>query len=190
MDILGEALKQGIMPAIVVVIYLLIVKIIDNKKNNIQIRLNSELVNSIANISKFINTITKNTIEKDKEKCKIAIEDSFSSTSYSLTKFVIETLINNHIDINKESILSNVKNIANAEFYNIYATLNLYEINDVKVSEYLDKGWIEEIESAIVNSIYTTSNFSIEDKIFNFSNKIHLKFQSYNNYIINNVIKN
>lgn len=190
MDVLNEAIKEGIAPAIVVIIYLLIVKIIDNKKNNIQIKLNSELVNSIANISKFINTITKNTVEKDKEKCKIAIEDSFNAACYNLTKFVIETVVNNHIDINKDSIISNIKSIANAEYYNIYSTLNLYEINDVKVSEYLVKDWIADIEKAITDSIYASSSLSVEDKIFTFSNKIHLRFQSYNNYIINNITKN
>lgn len=185
MDILNDAIRQGIAPAIIVAIYLIIVKIIDNRKEKAQVKLNSELVNAITNISNFVNTITKNTIEKDKDKCKVAIKDSMNNAAYKLNKFVIDTLINNHIDINKDTILSNIKNITNAEYYNTYSTLSLYEINGIKVSEYLKKEWLEDIERDMIDSIYN-SQFTIEDKIMNFSNKINIKFQSWATYIINN----
>lgn len=188
MDLLSDALAQGITPAIVVAIYLIAVKVIDNKKENIQAKLNSELVNSISKISNFITDITRHTIQKDKEKCKIAINDSINCSAYTLIKFVANTLINNHIDTNKDTIIINIKNIVTAEYYNIYTTLNNYEINGIKVSELLKKEWIDEIEKAITNSIYNTT-LTKEEKIMSFSNKINLKFQSYITYIINNVIE-
>lgn len=189
MEILGEALQQGITPAIVVVVYLLVVKVIDNRKENIQTKLNSELVNSISTISSFINTITKNTVQNDKDKCKNAIKDAFNCSAYSLIRFVVDTLINNHIDTNKDTILSNIKNIVNSEYYNMYSKLNLFEIDNVKVSEYLKKEWMDEIENSIVSSIYTTTAFTNEDKILSFANKINFKCQSYITYIINHAIK-
>ena len=66
MDILNNAIQQGIAPAIVVAIYLIITKFIDSRKENAQIKINSELTKSINTISNFIITITKNIIEKDK----------------------------------------------------------------------------------------------------------------------------
>jgi len=188
MDILGEALAQGITPAIVVALYLIIVKIIDNKKDKFQAKINSDLVESITNISTFITTITKSTIERDKDKCKAAITDSMSHAAYKLNKFVVDTLINNHIDINRETILANIKNITNAEYYTIYSTLSLYEFNGEKVSAHLKKEWIEEVEQAMIASIYN-DKLNAEDKILSFSNKINLKFQSYITYVINNSIK-
>ncbi len=188
MDLLSDALAQGITPAIVVVIYLIAVKVIDNKREHIQAKLNSELVSSISKISSFITDITKNTIQKDKEKCKIAINDSINCSAYALIKFVADTLVNNHIDINKETIIINIKNIVNAEYYNIYTILNIYEINGIKVSELLKKEWIEEVEKAVTDSIYNNA-LNKEEKIMSFSNKINLKFQSYITYIINNAIK-
>jgi hypothetical protein len=188
MDILGEALAQGITPAIVVALYLIVVKIIDNKKDKAQAKISSELVKSITNISTFINTITKSTIERDKDKCKAAITDSMNHSAYKLIKFVVDTLINNHIDINKETILANIKNITNAEYYTTYSTLSLYELSGEKVSTHLKKEWIGEVEQAIIASIYN-DKLNVEDKILNFSNKINLKFQSYITYVINNSIK-
>lgn len=188
MNILGEALAQGITPAIVVALYLIIVKIIDNKKDKAQAKISSELVKSITSISTFINTITKSTIERDKDKCKAAITDSMNHSAYKLIKFVVDTLINNHIDINKETILANIKNITNAEYYTTYSTLSLYELSGEKVSTHLKKEWIGEVEHAIIASIYN-DKLNVEDKILNFSNKINLKFQSYITYVINNSIK-
>ena len=124
MDILGDALRQGIAPAIVVAIYLIITKIIDSRKENAQIKLSADLTKSINTISNFINVLTKNIIEKDKDKCKNAIEDSMYSSGMRLINFVSTTVVNNHIDTNKENVLANIHNIANAEYYTVYATLS------------------------------------------------------------------
>lgn len=188
MNVLSEALAQGITPAIIVALYLIIVKIIDNKKDKFQAKINSDLVKSITDISTFIRTITKNAVERDKDKCKAAITDSMNHAAYKINKFVIDTLINNHIDINKETILTNIKNVTNAEYYTIYSTLSLYELNGEKVCAYLKKEWIGEVEQAMIASIYN-DKLNTEDKILSFSNKINLKFQSYITYVINNSIK-
>lgn len=188
MDVLTDALHQGIAPAIVVAIYLIITKIIDTKRENNQIRLNSELTNSINTIASFLQDITKNVVNKDKEKCKIAIEDSLYSSGMRLINFVSTTIINNHIDSNKENILSNIHNIINSEYYSIYAALSLYKIDSVIVSKYLDKHWMDIIEQDMVNILYNTS-LNKEDKILSFSNKLTIRFQSYVTYITNNVIK-
>lgn len=188
MDVLTDALRQGIVPAIVVAIYLIITKIIDSRKESAQIKLSADLTKSINTISNFIISLTKNIIDKDKEKCKIAIEDSMYSSGMRLVNFVSTTVINNHIDINKENILTNIHNISNAEYYTVYSTLSMYTINGVKVSSYLNKDWISAVEKDMIYIIYNNT-LSKEDKILSFSNKINIKFQSYITYIINNIIK-
>ena len=84
--------------------------------------------------------------------------------------------------------LINIKNIVNTEYYNIYTTLNIYEINNIRVSDVLKKEWISEIEKDIIDSIYK-SGYSNEEKILSFTNKINIRFNSYITYIINNSIK-
>ena len=164
MDILGDALRQGIAPAIVVAIYLIITKIIDSRKENAQIKLSADLTKSINTISNFIINLTKNIIDKDKEKCQNAIEDSMYSSGMRLINFVSTTVVNNHIDTNKENVLANIHNIANAEYYTVYSTLSMYIVNDVKVCSALNKDWISAIEKDMVDIIYNPT-LSKEDKI-------------------------
>jgi len=188
MEILVEALKDGVAPAIVVAIYLVITKIIDTKRESTQTQLSNKLIESINNISLFVNHITENIITTDKDKCKTAIEDSMYASGMRLINFVSSTIINNHIELNKENILANVQNIVNAEYYSVYSTLSLYVINGTKVSESLNKQWMKDVEDDIISIIYST-NLDKEDKIMAFTNKINIKFQSYITYIINNTIK-
>lgn len=188
MDSILEALQQGIAPAIVVAIYLIVIKHIETKKEANTIKLSTELTNSINSIASFLGDITKNIVDKDKEKCKVAINDTFSSFAMRLTTFVATTIVNNHINNNKEGIISNIHNIVNTEYYSTYATLYLYKINSIRCSEFLKKEWIKEIEDDITNVIYNTT-LSKEDRIVSFTNKITFKFQSYGTYISNNIIK-
>lgn len=188
MELIEEALAQGITPAIVVAIYLIITKIIDNRKENVQIKLSTELTKSINTISSFLTDITKNIIEKDKDKCKAAIEDTMFSSAMRLINFVSTTIINNHIEANKENVIANIHNIVNTEFYSVYATLSLYKINGVKASDALNKDWMEIIEKDMFDIVYNSS-LSKEDKILTFTNKINLKFQSYVTHMTNVIIK-
>ena len=188
MDILNNAIQQGIAPAIVVAIYLIITKFIDSRKENAQIKINSELTKSINTISNFIITITKNIIEKDKEKCKNAINDSMCAFGMRLINFVSTTIVNNHIDTNRANIIANIHNIVNGEYYTMYSALSVYIINDVRVSDVLEKEWMASIEQDMIDIIYGV-NLSKEDRILSFNNKINLKLQSYITYVINNTIK-
>ena len=187
MELLDEAIKEGIAPAIVVAIYLIITKIIDSRKENVQLKLNSELTKSVNTISAFIVNITKDVIDKDKDKCKAAIEESIYSSGARLIQFVTNTLINNHIEQNKNTILINIHNIVHAEYYMVYSTLSLYKFENKYVSESLNKKWKEDVEKDIIDVIYN-NKLSKEDKIMSFINKINIKFQSYIIYIINNNI--
>lgn len=188
MDLLSDAIKDGIAPAIVVAIYLIITKIIESKDKNAQAKLSSDLIKSINLISNYIVNISQNIIEKDKTKCKVAIEDAMYASGMKLINFVSTTLVSNHIIENKDNILANIHNLVNAEYYNIYSTLSLYIIDGAKVSEYLNKDWISSIEEDMINIIYNT-NLQKEDKILTFTNKINIKIQSYITFIINNAIK-
>ncbi len=187
MDLISNALAQGIAPAIVVVIYLIIVKILDIKKEKVQTKLNAEFTKSINTISNFLENITHTIVEKDKEKCRIAIKDAFNSSAMKLTTFVSQTIVNNNIDINKEAILNNIHNLVNGEFYNIYFTLSLYQYDGIKASDNLDRKWIKEVEDDMISSIFNT-NLSKEARITSFYNKINIHVQSYVTYVINKSI--
>lgn len=194
-EIIESALGQGITSLITVAIFLLLYKWLDNRKKTesekyiTKISANLEqLSSSLVKLSDFVTDITKNVINRDREKCKAAINDTMYSSAMNLIKFVSDTVVNNHIDTNKDTILSNVHNIVNAEFYTIFATLSLYKIDGIKPSDFLKKEWMNVIEKAIIDTIYNES-LSKEDKILSFNNKLDIKFQSYVTYITNNTLK-
>ena len=194
-EIIESALGQGITSLITVAIFLLLYKWLDNRKKTesekyiMKISANLEqLSSSLVKLSDFVTDITKNVINRDREKCKAAINDTMYSFAMNLIKFVSDTVVNNHIDTNKDTILSNVHNIVNAEFYTIFATLSLYKIDGIKPSDFLKKEWMNAIEKAIIDTIYNES-LSKEDKILSFNNKLDIKFQSYVTYITNNTLK-
>lgn len=194
-EIIESALNQGLSSLITISIFLLLYKWLDNKKKTESEKFVSSISNTLDEVSKsllqistFITDITKNIIDKDKDKCKIAIEDSMLASAMRLTMFVTNTVINNHIHTNKDNILANIHNIVNAEFYTVFSNLSLYKINGVKVSDNMKKDWMPSVEKSIIEIIFN-DNLSKEDKISSFNNKINLKFQSYITYITNNTLK-
>ena len=62
MELIQNAFEQGLIPGIVIVIYLIINKIIDNNKRN-----------PLDDIAKLLNIVTRDIIEKDREKSKAVI---------------------------------------------------------------------------------------------------------------------
>lgn len=194
-EIIESALNQGLSSLITISIFLLLYKWLDNKKKTESEKFVSsisdtldEVSKSLLQVSTFITDITKNIIDKDKDKCKTAIDDAMLASAMRLTIFVTNTVINNHIQTNKDNILANIHNIVNAEFYTVFSSLSLYKINGVKVSDNMKKDWMPSVEKSIIEIVFN-NNLSKEDKISSFNNKINLKFQSYITYITNNTLK-
>lgn len=194
-EIIESALNQGLSSLITISIFLLLYKWLDNKKKTESEKFVSsisdtldEVSKSLLQVSTFITDITKNIIDKDKDKCKIAIDDAMLASAMRLTIFVTNTVINNHVQTNKDNILANIHNIVNAEFYTVFSNLSLYKINGVKVSDNMKKDWMPSVEKSIIEIVFN-NNLSKEDKISSFNNKINLKFQSYITYITNNTLK-
>lgn len=194
-EIIEFALNQGLSSLITISIFLLLYKWLDNKKKTESEKFVSsisstldEVSKSLLQVSTFITDITKNIIDKDKDKCKTAIEDSMLASAMRLTMFVTNTVINNHIHTNKDNILANIHNIVNTEFYSVFSSLSLYKINGIKASDTMKKDWMPSVEKSIIETVFN-DNLSKEDKISSFNNKINLKFQSYITYITNNTLK-
>lgn len=194
-EIIESALNQGLSSLITISIFLLLYKWLDNKKKTESEKFVSsisdtldEVSKSLLQVSTFITDITKNIIDKDKDKCKTAIDDAMLASAMRLTIFVTNTVINNHVQTNKYNILANIHNIVNAEFYTVFSSLSLYKINGVKVSDNMKKDWMPSVEKSIIEIIFN-DDLSKEDKISSFNNKINLKFQSYITYITNNTLK-
>lgn len=195
-EIIEQALNQGVSSLITISVFLIVYKYLDNKKKSDSEKFMqslgntmSEVASSLVDLTSFIKNITENIINKDKDKCKLAIEDAMLASALKLTNFISSTIVNNHVEDNKENILINIHNIVTSEYYAVQASLALYEINNYRASDFMKSEWMDVIEKDMIAIIYNCNHLSKEDKILAFSNKITLKFQSYITYVTNHMIK-
>lgn len=184
MELIGEALAQGIVPAIIVIAYLIIIKIIDTKKENNQNKISNELVKSISTISNFLNNITATIINKDRERCRIIIKLSFDNFEKELFLFVREVIITNNIDKRHDYIIQSLINTINGEYYQVYNYLSAFEINSHKVSSYCKEEWKEELRDSLITIIFD-NNLDKITKISEVRVKLNAIINNYTTYIHN-----
>lgn len=194
-----ESLGQGIVPGIIVLIYLLVVKWLEHNKetreeavtNNIDKRINtltnhvSDIVESLSEVSMLLRTVTSNIIERDKEKCKFSIELAFSGLAKELSDFAFITIVNNHIDTNSSIIKNNIRTAVNSEYYKVYSVLGLYEYNGKRINEHLKEEWKKELIEALDISLFKDDADGLT-KMNTFRTKVNLIAKNCSNYVYNN----
>jgi hypothetical protein len=190
-DLIEIALNQGISSLITVAVFILVYKYIDNAKKSTTEKFIEKTASNLEHITSsinrtvaFIDNITSKIIQKDKEKFRIAIELSFTSLNKALYDYAKETIINNNIDIKADIIKSNISHLVNNEYYKVYSTLALYQVNDERPSTAMKEEWkrelIEDIESIIFNDGLNTL-----DKINTMDIKLSIRIEDYSTYVYN-----
>lgn len=186
-DIL-DAFSYGLPSGIIIIIYLVVVKLIDAKKEKKQGIINSNLIDSFEKLNRFLEYFTKDIIEKEEDKCQFAIKNSFHRLSDSIINYCINTIINNNVDDNKQTIEDNIRQLVSTEYWNIYSNLLLYKSNGNKVSDYLEEHWKNELIKDITSIIFETSKTK-EIRIKNVNSRIHINVDSYCIHVINKYAK-
>lgn len=178
MELLLESLKLGVAPSLVVAIYLVINKIIDNKKELQSAKINQNIVENFNKLNNFLKYVTDDIIAKESDRRDLAIKNSFDRLENELVKFGTYTIINNNIDLNKDNILDNARHTVISEIHALQSALSLYSPKKVNLSTYIDKNWEEEIYNDIVNIIFR-DKFTKEQKIYTLHNKISIRINEY-----------
>lgn len=177
MELIQNAFEQGLIPGIVIVIYLIINKIIDNNKRN-----------PLDDIAKLLNIVTRDIIEKDREKSKAVIPITMVNAASECVKFVASTIITNNIDNNRDQIEYNAKHLVNSVYYDAYSKLNMYRGDEDYLSRYMKEEWKEDIYSDIINIVYN-KNLDSNQRILAFNKRIDIRVNDYTAYIINKAFK-
>ena len=178
MELLLESLKLGVAPSLVVAIYLVINKIIDNKKESQSAKINQNIVENFNKLNNFLKYVTDDIIAKESDRRDLAIKNSFDRLENELVKFGTYTIINNNIDLNKDNILDNTRHTVMSEIYALHSALSLYSPEKVNLSIYIDRNWEEEIYNDIINIIFR-DKFTKEQKIYTLHNKISIRINEY-----------
>lgn len=177
MELIQNAFEQGLIPGIVIVIYLIINKIIDNNKRN-----------PLDDIAKLLNIVTRDIIEKDREKSKSVVSIAINNAASECTKFVASTIITNNVDNNRDQVESNARHLVNSVYYDTYSKLNMYRGDEDYLSHYMKEEWKEDIYGDIINIIYN-KNLNSNQRILAFNKRIDIRVNDYTAYIINKAFK-
>lgn len=172
MDIIGEAFKQGLIPGVVIAIVYIVEKILQAKRKD-----------PLNDIAQLLSIVTKDIIDKDKEKSKAIVNVALSYGGSEFIKFVNATIINNNIDENREQIEYNAKQLVSSTFKDVYSKLSLYKGNNNYLSNYMKDEWKEEIYNDIINIIYNT-HVDKYRRVLAFNNRIEIRITNYTAHII------
>lgn len=176
MELIQNAFEQGLIPGIVIVIYLIINKIIDNNKRN-----------PLDDIAKLLDIVTRDIIEKI-EKSKAVISITMVNATSECAKFVASTIITNNVDNNRDQIEYNARHLVNSVYYDAYSKLNMYRGDEDYLSHYMKEEWKEDIYSDIINIVYN-KNIDSNQRILAFNKRIDIRVNDYTAYIINKAFK-
>jgi hypothetical protein len=168
-----ESLRLGITPGIIVLIYLIIIKVIDTKKESNAVKINKEITECFRKLNSFLDYITKDILNDAEEKRDYAIKNSFKAFANSIIRHATSVIIANNIDNNKENIIENIRYTVDSNYYRLYNLMFLY-----KLCGYIKSEWKTEVNEDIVEIIYN-NKFSKEEKLYNINNKINIKVDEY-----------
>ena len=169
MELIQNAFEQGLVPGIVIVIYLIINKIIDNNKKD-----------PLDDIAKLLN--------KDREKSKAVVSIAMVNAASECAKFVASTIITNNVDSNREQIEYNARHLVNSVYYDAYSKLNMYRGDEDYLSHYMREEWKEDIYGDIINIIYN-KHLDSNQRILAFNKRVDIRVSDYTAYIINKAFK-
>lgn len=198
MEILIDSFKYGLVPAILVLIYLIITRYLDHKKeiNRLKIeeeerkksiKVNAGLIDCFNELNRYLKYVTKDIIEVDKDKAIAAIRSSFRSMNFGLSRFATFTIINNNLEENRAGIIDNIKDTVEAEYLTVYNELVLYRDDNVRVSEYLDPLWKDDLIKIMIDCIFN-NRLSKEQRIYNVHNRLGIDITNYSNMVHNKFI--
>lgn len=192
MEILLQSLKLGIAPSLVVAIYLLINKILEDRKESKQAKLSNQVIESFAKLNNFLDYFTKNIINKEIDKCEVGIRHSFDKLKSILLEEAIIIIINNNIVANKKNIITNIQHLVNGEYYVLKNNLKLYTTHYVNVSEFVSEDWKTELYNDIIDIIFNME-FTKDQKIYSLQAKLDSTINEYKNIVLSsnlNKLKN
>lgn len=179
-----------IISSCVFIAYTLGVKVIDlikaKDKNKPMIEMGkaiTEVSNNVIKLNNILDKYIQNNERKESDKIKKVIELAFVNFQCKIEAICRDIVIHNNIEQNKEYIVSNIKQTINTEYYKLYSTLSLYELNNRLISTHIKEVWIEDICKDVIVIIY--NNQDAKNRIAQISNKLSIKMSNYSTYTYN-----
>lgn len=180
----------------IIIISSRIIEYLKRKSDNNKISItNSELTKQLSNISEnltnisgnmvqicsFIHGITTTIISKDKDKCRVTIDLAFKVFCKNIVEYSRDLIITTNCS-NREVITADLNAKVSSEYYKVFGTLSMYEIDGERVNSYMKDCWRDEIVEVILSVIYSNT---IVDRNTYLHSKLNVKFTDYEVYVQN-----
>lgn len=197
-DIVSDAVKNSsyvtvLISSSVFILYTLIVKIVDLYKSKDKSKPLLEMASAVKEVSENVvklNQVLDKTIQnaeqKETDRIVDVIINSFLKFKSVILDQCIDTILHNHIDVNKESIKQNIYKTVSTEYYKLYSTFSAYEHDSIVISTKIKEEWIEEVTKECIVIIYNGTDSL--NRIRQLNHKLGLVAEEYSIYIKNKIL--
>ena len=196
-EIINTAVKDSSYTTVIIscgvfILYTLINKVIELYKAKDRNKPMLEMASAIKQVSENVvklNQVLDKTFQdaeiKEANRITNIITASFNSFKSEIITIVIDIIVHNNIEANRESVKQSIYRTVSTEYYKIYSIFSAYEHDKVNVATKLKEEWIDDITEEVLQIIYNGQDAT--NRIRQINNKLSIDTEEYSIYINNKI---
>ena len=196
-EIINTAVKDSSYTTVIIscgvfILYTLINKVIELYKAKDRNKPMLEMASAIKQVSENVvklNQVLDKTFQdaeiKEANRITNIITASFNSFKSEIITRVIDIIVHNNIEANRESVKQSIYRTVSTEYYKVYSIFSAYEHDKVNVATKLKEEWIDAVTEEVLQIIYNGQDAT--DRIRQINNKLSIDTEEYSIYINNKV---
>ena len=196
-EIINTAVKDSSYTTVIIscgvfILYTLINKVIELYKAKDRNKPMLEMASAIKQVSENVvklNQVLDKTFQdaeiKEANRITNIITASFNSFKSEIITRVIDIIVHNNIETDKDSVKQSIYRTVSTEYYKVYSIFSAYEHDKVNVATKLKEEWIDAVTEEVLQIIYNGQDAT--DRIRQINNKLSIDTEEYSTYINNKV---
>ena len=196
-EIINTAVKDSSYTTVIIscgvfILYTLINKVIELYKAKDRNKPMLEMASAIKQVSENVvklNQVLDKTFQdaeiKEANRITNIITASFNSFKSEIITRVIDIIVHNNIETNKDSVKQSIYRTVSTEYYKVYSIFSAYEHDKVNVATKLKEEWIDAVTEEVLQIMYNGQDAT--DRIRQINNKLAIDTEEYSIYINNKV---
>ena len=196
-NIIDTAVKDSSYTTVIIscgvfIIYTLINKVIELYKAKDRNKPMLEMASAIKQVSEnvvklnqVLDKIFQDAEIKEANRITNIITASFNSFKSEIITRVIDIIVHNNIETDKDSVKQSIYRTVSTEYYKVYSIFSAYEHDKVNVATKLKEEWIDAVTEEVLQIVYNGQDAT--DRIRQINNKLAIDTEEYSIYINNKV---
>ena len=196
-EIINTAVKDSSYTTVIIscgvfILYTLINKVIELYKAKDRNKPMLEMASAIKQVSENVvklNQVLDKTFQdaeiKEANRITNIITASFNSFKSEIITRVIDIIVHNNIETDKDSVKQSIYRTVSTEYYKVYSIFSAYEHDKINVATKLKEEWIDAVTEEVLQIIYNGQDAT--DRIRQINNKLAIDTEEYSIYINNKV---